>query len=109
MILKKVLKLILKTEDFNRIFAKQLTRARLNLIASACIARVFGTSAFCYKCGAKLPKVMAFMSKGKLSVWGLQEESVKVDFADRQTLRFCHVIPEQCRSNFKNQTTNQKS
>jgi hypothetical protein len=36
------------------------------------------------------------MRRGRLAVWGLHQESVRVDFADRQTLRFSHVVPETC-------------
>jgi hypothetical protein len=95
-ILQNLLRPFLRKEDFDRIFAKSLTRDRLGLIATAGLARVFGRRARCYRCGEKLPKVLAFMRGGQLAVWGLQQESVRVDFADRQTLRFSHVIPEAC-------------
>jgi hypothetical protein len=94
--LQALLRPFLKKEDYDRLFAKSLTRDRVRLIVTAGLARVFGRRALCYQCGERLPKVLAFMRRGQLKVWGLQQDLVRVDFADRQTLRFSHVIPEAC-------------
>lgn len=95
-VIKKLCKLIIKPEDFDRIFSKAITPARFKLIATAGIARLLGRKVLCHRCGKDLPNVLTFISKGQLKVWGLQELPVRVDFADRQTLRFSHVIPEDC-------------
>jgi hypothetical protein len=95
-ILKTLLRPVLRAEDFDRIFAKSLSRQRIRLIATAGLARVLGRRAKCYQCGGQLPKVLAFMRRGQLAVWGLQQESVRVEFSDRKTLRFTHVIPDSC-------------
>jgi hypothetical protein len=95
-ILKSLLRPLLRKEDYDRIFAKSLTRDRVRLIVTAGLARVFGRRALCYQCGERLPKVLAFMRRGQLTVWGLQQDYVRVQFADRQTLQFSHVLPEAC-------------
>ena len=95
-LLRLLFRTLLKEEDYERIFAKPLIRERFDLIATAGLARIFGGRLYCYRCGERLPKVLAFMKRGQLRVWGLQQEQVSVEFADRQTLRFAHVIPEAC-------------
>lgn len=95
-LLKTLFRPFLRPDDFDRIFAKSLSRERVRLIATAGLARIFGRRAKCCRCGGRLPKVLAFMQSGQIAVWGLQQDSVQVEFADRQTLRFSHVIPEAC-------------
>lgn len=95
-LLKSLLRPFLKPDDFSRIFGKSLSRERIGLIATAGLARIFGKRAKCHQCGGKLPKVLAFMRGGQLAVWGLQQERVIAEFADRQTLRFRHAVYEAC-------------
>lgn len=88
--------LILPRELHERLFRKQLTHERFTLIVQAATARVLGRKIVCHRCGKSLGRMLCFVRKGRIEVWGAHVGVVRVEFADRLRLQFSHARPGEC-------------
>jgi len=94
--LKGVVRLILGRTFSDRLFAHEITRERLRLLSKAAVAGIVGKTVFCHLCGRPLARVLPVFRRGKIELWGMHMCIAKVDFDDRNTLRFSHVLAENC-------------
>jgi hypothetical protein len=94
--LKGIVRRLFGRTFHDRLFAHELSSERLKRLTKAGIAAVFGKSVCCHQCGQKLAKVFPVIRKGRLEVWGMHMCIVRVEFEDRNVLRFSHVLGENC-------------
>lgn len=83
-------------EIVDRLLWGRLTWRRAGMITRSAVAALLGRPVICHRCGKRIVKVFAFVSGGKVSVWGLHATGVRVEFHDRLTLRFSHAYAPDC-------------
>lgn len=94
--LKGFVRLLFGRTFHDRLFAHELSPERLKRLFKAGIAAAFGKTVYCHRCGDKLTKVFPVIRRGRLEVWGMHMCIVRVEFEDRNALRFSHVLGENC-------------
>ena len=95
-LLKPLLRRLFGRSIHDRLFSHELSPERLTLLFKAGIAAAFGKTVYCHQCGEKLTKIFPMIRKGRLEVWGMHMCIVRVEFEDRNALRFSHVLGENC-------------
>lgn len=95
---KSLARALLGRSFSDRLFAHEISAERLGLLTKAGLAAVVGKTVRCHLCGGKAAKILPVIRKGRLELWGMHQTIVRVEFEDRNTLRFTHVLPENCRS-----------
>lgn len=93
---KRIVKFVFGRTFHDRLFATRLTPQRVKQMAKAGIAEVIGRPVYCHTCGERLAKVLPVPRKGRIELWGIHARIVRVEFEDRASLRFTHVLAENC-------------
>lgn len=96
--LKSLVRMLLGRSFSDRLWAHEISFARLGRVGKAGCAAVFGKAVHCPLCGGRIAKVLPVMRRGRVEVWGIDQSVVRVEFADRNALRFTHVFAENCAS-----------
>ena len=97
-VVKGAVTVVLGRRFADRLFAHEFTGERLLLLSKAAVARAVGKTVSCHLCGKPLAKVLPVVRRGKIELWGMHMCIAKVEFDDRNTLRFSHVLAENCDS-----------
>lgn len=95
--LKRLLRVLLGRSFSDRLFAHEISPERAGFLVKAGVAAVLGKTVLCHLCGGRVAKILPVVRKGRLELWGMHRTIVRVEFEDRNTLRFTHVLPENCR------------
>jgi len=95
-VMKSLITMALGRHFADRLFAHQLSRERLGFLWKAAVARIAGKTVLCHLCGKPVAKVLPIIRRGKIELWGMHMCIAKVDFDDKNTLRFSHVLAENC-------------
>ncbi|MBE2204428.1 MAG: hypothetical protein IAE94_08835 [Chthoniobacterales bacterium] len=96
--LKKLTRVLMGRRFCDQLFAHELSPGRLWRLAKGACAAVFGKSVACHLCGQRAAKVLPVIWRGRVELWGMHRTIVRVEFEDRNALRFTHVLPENCPS-----------
>ena len=94
--LKSAIAVVLGRNFADRLFAQEFSPERICLLSKAAVARIAGRTVHCHLCGKPVAKVLPVVRRGKVELWGMHMCIAKVEFDDRNTLRFSHVLAENC-------------
>jgi hypothetical protein len=94
--LKRTIRLFCGRAFHDRLFAHELSPERASFLVKAGVASILGRTVVCHSCGKKVAKILPVVRSGRVELWGMHQSIVRVEFADRNSLRFTHVLPENC-------------
>lgn len=96
--LRSFLQTVLGPQVSARLFAHEIDLSRMIRLTKRLVAMLLGRKVACSRCGKIIGRVFPVLRRGRLEVWGLDAMLVRVEFHDRNVLRFSHVLAENCDS-----------